>query len=521
MAAGDPKDGSGHGRSKDGAAEPKARDSAIAQFGGAHDDVLRALEQHAGAELPEAGTDEMELIAETTISGPMPALPARGAPGPAGSLPPPLPDEPGTDEIPTLREPGPPSGEGLSAFQRAGSEDLTYGDIVWGQFRKNPTARFSLGFLAFLLSLAVGAPLLSSSRPFYWQSLPDGTRWPWLPSLFDRNFFENPVDVFWNLLLVLGVPLLGLFLWRLRSIRAMGLPKRPRRRRIQREAALLLLGLALVYVGLIARPYSTAYVLYPSLLAQAEEKGEAVSAVFPPVRYTPRETGFKSLEKPSREHILGVDQSTRDVAVRLLYGTRISLTIGVIAVAIYVLIGVTLGATAGYFGGRVDLVIQRLIEIMMSVPTFFVILTLVAFIEHPSIFHIMLIIGLVNWTGVARLVRAEFLRLRNLDFVMAAVALGYPTRRIIFEQVLPNAMGPVLVSATFGVAVAILVESTLSFLGLGDLSAPSWGQTLQEGYATGAWHLILAPGIAIFVTVSALNLVGEGLRDALDPKLRQ
>ena len=131
----------------------------------------------------------------------------------------------------------------------------------------------------------------------------------------------------------------------------------------------------------------------------------------------------------------------------------------------------------------------------------------------------MLIIGLVRWTGVARLVRGEFLRLRNLDFV-TAVSPGYSRRRIIFEQILPNALGPVLVAATFGVASAILVESTLSFLGLGDLSAPSWGQTLDEGYKSGAWHLILAPGIAIFVTVSLLNLRAKGY-DALDPKLRK
>ncbi len=157
----------------------------------------------------------------------------------------------------------------------------------------------------------------------------------------------------------------------------------------------------------------------------------------------------------------------------------------------------------------------------MALPTFFVIITLAAFLEEPSIFHIMLIIGAFQWTGVARLTRGEFLRLRHQEFVLAAVALGYPTRRIIFEHILPNAVAPVLISATFGVASAILLESTLSFLGLGDVSAPSWGQTLAEGYASGAWHLILAPGFAIFVTVSLLNLVGEGLRDALDPKLRK
>jgi peptide/nickel transport system permease protein len=158
---------------------------------------------------------------------------------------------------------------------------------------------------------------------------------------------------------------------------------------------------------------------------------------------------------------------------------------------------------------------------VMCIPSFFLILTVIALVGKPSIFMIMATIGLVRWTGVARLVRGEFLRLRNQDFVTAAQALGFPTSRIIFQHVLPNALGPVLVAAAFGVASAILLESSLAFLGLGDLSAPSWGQTLQEGYSSGAWHLILIPGFTIFFTVLLLNLVGEGVRDAMDPKMRK
>jgi peptide/nickel transport system permease protein len=262
-------------------------------------------------------------------------------------------------------------------------------------------------------------------------------------------------------------------------------------------------------------------VQYTDILEARTEAGEATTAVFPPVRFMFRNTGFRSLQRPSAQHWLGVDESTRDVGTRLLYGTRISLTIGVIAVAIYVTIGIILGSLAGFYAGKIDMLIQRVIEIVMSIPALIIILVLVAFLEKPSIFHIMLVIGLVRWTGVARLVRGEFYRLRSLDFVTSAIALGFPTHKVIFQHILPNAMGPVLVAATFGVAGAILLESTLSFLGLGDLSAPSWGQTLQEGYSSGAWHLILAPGFAIFLTVSLLNLVGEGLRDALDPKMRR
>jgi len=218
---------------------------------------------------------------------------------------------------------------------------------------------------------------------------------------------------------------------------------------------------------------------------------------------------------------MGVSTNGSDVATRILYGTRISLTIGFIAVAIYVTIGIILGSIAGYFGGKVDLAIQRLIEIVMCIPSFFLILTVIALVGSASIFLIMAAIGFVRWTGVARLVRGEFLRLRNQDFVTSAQALGYPTSRIIFKHILPNALGPVLVAAAFGVAQAILLESSLSFLGMGDASTASWGVTLKEGYSTGAWHLVLIPGCAIFLTVLLLNLAGEGVRDAMDPKLRK
>ncbi len=399
-------------------------------------------------------------------------------------------------------------------------EDLTYGDIVWGQFKKNRVALGSLMGLVGLFVLAITAPLIASGRPFMW-NIGEGTTFPWFSSLFDRNYFENPVDIFFNLWLVLGVPLMGPWLLRVRMIQKKAMAKRPRRRRMQWEAGAGIGLFFVVFVAVLFWPHSEKYTQYADIAKTRESAGEHVDAVFPPVRYLFRKTGFKSLAKPSKDHPLGVDESTRDVSVRILYGTRISLTIGVIAVAIYVTIGIILGALAGFFGGRIDMGIQRLIEIVMSMPTIIVILVLIAFLEKPSIFHIMLIIGLVRWTGVARLVRGEFLRLRNLDFVVSAVALGFPTWKVIFQHILPNALGPVLVAATFGVASAILLESTLSFLGFGDLSAPSWGQTLQEGYSSGAWHLILVPGFAIFLTVSLLNLVGEGVRDALDPKMRR
>ena len=404
-------------------------------------------------------------------------------------------------------------------------QDLTYGDIVWGQLKKNTYAMWSLYLLIALFAVAIFSPLVASDRPFIWTE--NGvTSYPWFSSLFDRNYFENAVDLFFNVLLILLLPLGATWYALLKHFQRTEPMKRPRRRKIQNSVIGLVLFTLLTYVAVLQMDNSEPYRSYleeyeESVNANDGKNDGKIDATFPMIPYGYRKIGFKSLESPSSKHWLGVDQSTRDVAVRMLYGTRIALSIGVIAVSIYVTIGVIIGSMAGFFGGLVDLLVVRFIEIFMSIPSLFVILTLLAFVEKPSIFHIMMVIGLLSWTGVARLVRGEFLRLRNLDFVNAAIALGFPTHRIIFQHILPNALGPVLVNATFGVASAILTESTLSFLGLGDPSVPSWGQTLSEGYATNAWHLILTPGIAIFLTVSLLNQLGDGVRSALDPKARK
>ncbi len=220
-------------------------------------------------------------------------------------------------------------------------------------------------------------------------------------------------------------------------------------------------------------------------------------------------------------HFLGTDPNGRDVLARILYGTRVSMTIGLLAAALYCTIGTILGSLMGFFGGWVDLLGMRIVEVMICFPHLPFILILVGVTGSKNIFMIMAAIGIISWPGVARLVRGQFLSERNLDYVLAARSLGIPDRRIVFRHVLPNAIHPVFVSATFGVASAILLESSLAFLGLGDPLVPSWGQLMLQGRTTSALWLILSPGAAIFVTVIVLNLVGEGLRDALDPKLRQ
>jgi peptide/nickel transport system permease protein len=229
----------------------------------------------------------------------------------------------------------------------------------------------------------------------------------------------------------------------------------------------------------------------------------------------------RRLQAPGWGCLLGTDDLGRDVLVRILYGARISLLVGFVAVGIATVIGIVLGALAGYYGRWVDALLMRFVDIMLCFPTFFLILAVIAFLD-PSIWNIMIIIGLTGWMGVARLVRAEFLSLRERDFVLAARAIGASDARIIFRHILPNALSPVLVSATLGVAGAILTESALSFLGIGvQPPTPSWGNMLITGKQTlgTAWWMSVFPGLAILITVLGYNLLGEGIRDAIDPRL--
>jgi peptide/nickel transport system permease protein len=254
--------------------------------------------------------------------------------------------------------------------------------------------------------------------------------------------------------------------------------------------------------------------------------GFVVLSVFTPTvaPYNPSTIDVNNiLAPPSSAHLFGTDELGRDVFTRMLYGTGISLKVGFVAVGIAVLIGTFLGAISGYYGGIMDVIIMRFVDIMLCFPSFFLILAVIAFME-PSIFNIMAVIGFTSWMGITRLVRAEFLSLRERDFVLAVRAMGASNMRIIFGHILPNAMAPVLVSATLGIAAAVLTESALSFLGIGvQPPTPSWGNMLTQGQnVLGiAWWLSFYPGMAILITVLGYNLLGEGIRDAIDPRLRQ
>lgn len=486
-------------------------------------------------------------------------------------------------------------------------------DITRAQFLRNRGAVIGLWILIGLFLLAVVAPVLSTSSPFYLNTPDGGVEFPWFVDLFDQNRFPSGVDLFFNLLL-LFLPLTAL-------VAGFALKRGSRR-----LAGRLALGLGAVFLycfttmvvpgswlesttGKVVffgheilrhqkpkRDYletrsnermeilaSERLEQFQARLKQAQDKLAAaeaefqradlseqakrnaqaersaaqtrvtqtqrkvdewqtlldgaqtaladpeqqVSAFLPPIGYHHDDNDEQRIvEAPTfsgwgNGHYLGTDANGRDVVARILYGTRVSLTIGVLAVLIYCTIGIILGSLMGYFGGWVDFLLMRWVEIMICFPVFAFVLIVVAVFETKNIFLIMVAIGIVSWTSVARLIRGQFLVERGQEYVLAARALGIPAWRVVFQHVLPNAVHPMFVTATFGVASAILLESSLAFLGLGDPNVPSWGQLLLEGRQTGKLWLILAPGTAIFLTVTVLNLVGEGLRDALDPKLRR
>ncbi len=227
------------------------------------------------------------------------------------------------------------------------------------------------------------------------------------------------------------------------------------------------------------------------------------------------------LQPPSAAHWLGTDQLGRDVLARLVYGARVSLIVGFVSVGISVSLGVLVGLVAGYFGGWMDRVLSGVIDLMLCFPTFFLILAVVAAVDKPGIWPILVILGLTGWMGIARLVRAEVLSLREREYVMAARVIGASEARVLFRHILPNALSPVWVSATLGVAGAILTESGLSFLGIGvQPPSPSWGNMLGDGRLTigAAWWMAFFPGAAILFTVLAYNYLGESLKNRMEER---
>lgn len=292
---------------------------------------------------------------------------------------------------------------------------------------------------------------------------------------------------------------------------------------------------ALISVVMLVSLLANVFVSPPELTVyeryrEAEAEGRYDWVLRAPIPYSPKDylrdyggTGLESpLSEEERRHWMGTEENGADVLSRMIHASRIALGIGFIATGIAILIGVVVGSLMGFFSGVVDMIGMRLVEIFEAIPTLFLLLTLVAFFGR-SLYLMMVIIGLTSWSGYARFVRAEFLKLREQEFVQAGIACGLPLRSILFRHMLPNGIAPILVSASFGVASAILAEAVLSFLGLGLVDDPSWGQMLNQSVqaSTFNWWMAIFPGSAIFFTVFAYNLIGESLRDAIDPYLNK
>jgi peptide/nickel transport system permease protein len=375
----------------------------------------------------------------------------------------------------------------------------TWTQQVVSSLLKRTSAKIGLAWIGLLVVIATFSPFLASSHPIYLVIDGQATSpllkhmqaldWIWLSGFF----------------ITLVISAFSLVVWK--------------------KILLWLVSIAVVSViayATVSPPILVVYEHYREL----EAEGKVEKIIRAPIPYSAKDylrdyadTGIESpLSAQNRIHLMGTDENGADVASRMIHASRIAFGIGFIATGIALVIGTIIGGLMGYFSGIVDIIGMRLVEIFEAIPTLFLLLSFVAFFGR-SIYMMMVIIGITAWSGYARYVRAEFLKLRQQDFVQAAVASGLPLRSILFRHMLPNGLAPLLVATSFGVASAILAEATLSFLGLGLVDDPSWGQLLNQAVqsSTFNWWLAVFPGGAIFMTVFAYNLLGESLRDAVDP----
>ena len=461
-------------------------------------------------------------------------------------------------------------------------KSVTYGALVWKQFRHNRPAVVALALVAVIGVIGTFAPFLAGDRPIA-VHVPAGesvkvydgqvarahTGW-FFPAV--RNLTTGDLIVF------------TIFTWvvvqvffRLLTVdaenptrRVIRLPELVRKIVLWTVTGLAVLTIAWIAIGEQRLPDTQTD--WRAVMTKAPHD---VVFVLPPIRYRPYQQDLqRQLQKPSWQmthlskkdvakkldeerrrlekaglgeedikralevqrttleaapaesaygHVLGTNHMGRDVASQLIHGARISLVVGFVSVGVAIVIGTFIGALGGYFGGRVDFWVMRFIEVMMCFPRIFLILTISVILPKRSVWSVMAVLGVTGWTGSARLVRGEFFKQRAMEYVTAARAIGGTPMRIMFRHILPNAMAPLLVGATFGIAGAIITESTLSFLNIGvPADVASWGRTLSYGIQNVrySWWLIMFPGIAIFITVTSYNLAGEGLRDAIDPRMR-
>jgi peptide/nickel transport system permease protein len=381
------------------------------------------------------------------------------------------------------------------------------GKIVWARFKKDKLALVGLCGIVFLLAVAVFSPFIANSRPLV--LLRDGIlSFPALRYVFAPDTSEVIVEKIFNYILIFILPAcLILIVFRNKS------------------------GLKWKALAIWAMIAVIPFVLVGPKLEKSDWRKECANlasgefAVFAPVPYGPFENADEPHLKPCRTHIFGTDQVGRDVFARMVYGARVSLAVGLLATTLTMMFGIIVGLICGYFGGRMDFIVMRIVEIIMCFPTFLLLLILMAIMMdrkmEQSILLVIAVIGLTSWTGLSRIVRGEVLQQRAMPYIKACESLGLSIWRIMFCHLLPNITGPILVSFTFGVAGAILAESGLSFLGFG-VRAPtaSWGELLHQAFSDPLryWHLTLWPGVAIFISVVSFNFAGEALHRAFDPK---
>jgi peptide/nickel transport system permease protein len=387
--------------------------------------------------------------------------------------------------------------------------DYSFKAIAWSRFKSDKMAILGLSGIIILFILALSAPLLANGRPLIF--VRDGSvTFPFLRYIFAPDTTETFIEKVFNFMLLFIPPafILHLFL---------------------KKHTTVLLGLLLLTALVLAIPFFT---VPPKLdktnwHAQASilDRKNGDFAVFTLIPYGPYAQIGEPYEIPSAKHWLGTDQIGRDVTARMLYGARVSLAVGLFATGLALVIGTIIGMCAGYFRGRFDLVTMRIVEIILCFPTFLLLLILMSLLKEykfeQSILLVIMVLGMFGWIGLCRLVRGETLKQRILPYISSCEATGLPVWRIMLFHLLPNVSGVILISFTFGVAGAIVSESSLSFLGFG-VQAPtaSWGSLLRQAFSDPFtyWHLTVCPGAALFLSVCAFNFAGEGLRKVFNPK---
>ena len=385
------------------------------------------------------------------------------------------------------------------------NSQISFSSMAWRRFRKDPLAMTGLVGVIIMLILALLVPFLANNRPLFLK-LNGKVSFPFLRYIFAPDSSETFIEQAFNYLLLLLPVVFFVHLFF-------------KKFKVLKRIIWVLAAVALLLPFILTRPK-----LNKTNWRNIAAKNNC-TVLFAPIPYGPYETVADHYEAPSAEHWFGADQTGRDVLVRMLYGARVSLAVGIFATFLSLLIGTAIGMCVGYFRGKLDLFVMRVVEIIMCFPTFLLLLILMSMLKDKgfdqSILLVIMVLGITGWIGLCRLVRGEVLKQRALPYIASCESTGIPVAQIMFKHLLPNVSGPILISFTFGVAGAILSESGLSFLGFG-VQAPtaSWGALLRQAFVDPLeyWHLTFFPGAALFIIICSFNFTGEGLRKIFDPK---